>query len=267
MEWTDTVSIFIRSLLFNIGFYLSLVVHILVAIPTFVLPRRALFVVANSWVHTTTWMLRMFCNIHVEYRGCDNIPSGPLMIASKHQSAWETIGFLPLLQQPMYILKRELTWIPFFGWYLLKAKMIPVNRGAGAKTLTRMTEIARRRIREGEGRQLIIFPEGTRRPVGAEPRYKFGVAQVYVDTGVPCVPAALNSGLFWPRRTFLRYPGTLIVEFLEVIPPGLSRDEFLQKVESVVETATARLVEEGRREQARLGVATVAPNMSVKSSA
>ncbi len=258
--------IYLRSLLFNVGFYLSLVIHILIAIPTFVLPRRALFMVANSWVHTTNWMLRVICNIHIEYRGVENLPKGPLMIASKHQSAWETIGFLPLLRQPMYILKRELTWIPFFGWYLWKARMIPVNRGAGAKTLTKMTEIARRRIRDGEGRQLIIFPEGTRRPVGAEPRYKFGVAQVYVDCEVPCVPVALNSGLFWPRRTFLRYPGKLIVEFLEVIPPGLSRDQFLQKIEGVVESATARLVEEGRREQARLGVTPKLPAVSVTHS-
>src|SRR5215831_3538765 len=124
------IVIYVRSLLFNIGFYLSLVIHILVAIPTFVLPRRALFMVANSWVHSTNWMLRVICNIHIEYRGLENIPRGPLMIASKHQSAWETIGFLPLLRQPMYILKRELTWIPFFGWYLWKARMIPVNRGA-----------------------------------------------------------------------------------------------------------------------------------------
>jgi 1-acyl-sn-glycerol-3-phosphate acyltransferase len=113
---------------------------------------------------------------------------------------------------------------------------------------------------------LIIFPEGTRRPVGAEPRYKFGVAQVYVDCEVPCVPVALNSGLFWPRRTFLRYPGKLIVEFLEVIPPGLSRDQFLQKIEGVVESATARLVEEGRREQARLGVTPKLPAVSVTHS-
>src|SRR5215831_20177517 len=129
-EPTGSPVIYVRSLLFNIGFYLSLVIHILVAIPTFVLPRRALFMVANSWVHSTNWMLRVICNIHIEYRGLENIPRGPLMIASKHQSAWETIGFLPLLRQPMYILKRELTWIPFFGWYLWKARMIPVNRGA-----------------------------------------------------------------------------------------------------------------------------------------
>jgi len=157
---------------------------------------------------------------------------------------------LPLFRQPLFILKRELTWLPLFGQMLLKAQMIPVDRGAGARTLSKMTELARERVR-GD-RQLIIFPEGTRRPVGAEPRYKYGVAQVYVDCGVPCLPVALNSGLFWPRRTFMRYPGTIVVEFLDVIPPGLSRDEFLEKAQDVIETASDRLVAEGRRERARL---------------
>jgi 1-acyl-sn-glycerol-3-phosphate acyltransferase len=137
-----------------------------------------------------------------------------------------------------------------FGLFLLKAQMIPVNRGAGVRTMSKMTALARERVRDD--RQLIIFPEGTRRPVGAEPRYKHGVAQVYLDCGVRCLPVALNSGLFWPRRTFMRYPGTIVVEFLDIIPPGLSRDEFLSRASEAIETASAKLVEEGRRERARL---------------
>jgi len=220
------------------------------AIPSFFLPRQVLFNLAKSWSHSMIWMLRVFCNIKVDFRGLEKVPKGPLLVASKHQSAFETIALLPLFREPMFILKRELTWIPLFGLFLLKAQMIPVNRGAGARTMARMTELARERVR-GD-RQLIIFPEGTRRPVGAEPRYKFGVAQVYVDCGVQCLPVALNSGLFWPRRTFLRYPGTIVVEFLDIIPPGLSRDEFLVRASEVIETATAKLVEEGRRERAQL---------------
>jgi 1-acyl-sn-glycerol-3-phosphate acyltransferase len=244
------VSIFIRSLLFNAGFYLSLAVHMLLAIPSFFLPRQVLFTLANSWSHSMRWMLRVFCNINVEYRGVDKIPKGPLLVAAKHQSAFETIGILPKFHQPLFILKRELTWIPLFGLFLLKAQMIPVDRRAGVRALLRMTSLARERVRGG--RQLIIFPEGTRRPVGAEPRYKYGVAQIYVDCGVPCLPVALNSGLFWPRRTFLRYPGTIVVEFLDVIPPGLSRDEFHDRMCEAIEAASARLVEEGRRERSRL---------------
>lgn len=243
-------SIFIRSLVFNIGFYLSLIVHMIVALPSFFLPRQVLFELAKSWARSMNWMLRVICNVRVEYRGVENIPAGPLLIAAKHQSAWETVGLLPLFRQPMYILKRELTWIPLFGLFLLKAQMIPVNRASGARALMRMTGLARERVR-GD-RQLIIFPEGTRRPVGAEPRYKFGVAQIYVDCGVDCLPVALNSGLFWPRRTFLRYPGTIVVEFLPLIPSGLSRDEFQARVSEAIETATGRIVEEGRRERALL---------------
>ncbi|RYE40584.1 MAG: 1-acyl-sn-glycerol-3-phosphate acyltransferase [Hyphomicrobiales bacterium] len=245
-------SIFIRSLVFNVGFYLSLAVHCIVGIPTLLMPKQAIIEIAKSWSRSTTWMLRVICNIHVEYRGMEKMPKGPLIIASKHQSAWETIAFLPLVHAPLFILKRELTWLPFFGWYLLKAKMIPVNRTAGGRALIAMTKLARERI--ADDRQLIIFPEGTRRSVGAEPSYKFGVAQVYVECGVQCLPVALNSGLFWPRRTFLRYPGTVIVEFLDLIPPGLKRDVFLSEVSTAIEDASNRLIAEGRAEQARLGV-------------
>jgi 1-acyl-sn-glycerol-3-phosphate acyltransferase len=244
------LSIYIRSAAFNAGFYLVLLVHMVAALPAFFLPRQVLFNLAKSWSHCMIWMLRVFCNIRVEFRGAHRIPKGPLLVASKHQSAFETIGLLPLFREPMFILKRELTWIPLFGLFLLKAQMIPINRGAGARAMSHMTALARERVR-GD-RQLIIFPEGTRRPVGAEPRYKYGVAQVYVDCGVQCQPVALNSGLFWPRRTFRRYPGTIVVEFLDIIPPGLSRDEFQARAREVIEAATNRLVAEGRRERARL---------------
>lgn len=244
------VSIFLRSLVFNIGFYLSLLIHMIIAIPTFLLPRQAIIEVAKSWSRSMIWMLRVICNIHVDYRGLDKIPKGPLIVASKHQSAWETIALLTLFRQPLFILKRELTWLPLFGLYLLKAQMIPINRSSGVRAMSKMTPLARERVRED--RQLIIFPEGTRRPVGAEPRYKYGVAQIYVDCGVQCLPVALNAGLFWPRRTFLRYPGTIIVEFLDLVPPGLPRDVFLARISEAIETSTAKLVEEGRQEQARL---------------
>jgi 1-acyl-sn-glycerol-3-phosphate acyltransferase len=163
---------------------------------------------------------------------------------------WETFALLQFFDQPLYILKRELKWIPLFGWYLIKSNMIGVNRSAGGRALLNMARRAGEEVRRG--RQLIIFPEGTRTPVDAPPHYKTGIAQVYVDCGVPCLPVALNSGLFWPRRTFMRYPGTLVVEFLDPLPPGLSRREFIARVSTVVEDATNRLVEAARREQAQL---------------
>src|SRR5690349_15967255 len=137
------IAIFIRSAVFNAGFYLALLVHMLLAIPTFFLPRQALFNLAKSWSHCMIWMLRVVCNVKVEFRGRERIPKGPLLVASKHQSAFETIALLPLFREPLFILKRELTWIPLFGLFLLKAQMIPVNRGAGARAMSRMTALAR----------------------------------------------------------------------------------------------------------------------------
>jgi 1-acyl-sn-glycerol-3-phosphate acyltransferase len=244
------VAIFLRSLVFNVLFYGVLVVLIIIALPTLAMPLPALLTVAGWWARTSIFLMRVVCNIKVEFRGADRIPKGPLIVASKHQSMWETFALLPLFERPLFILKRELIWIPVFGLLLLKAEMIAVDRSAGGRALIRMTRRAGEAVRRG--RQLIIFPEGTRTPVGAPPHYKAGVGQVYVDSGVSCLPVALNAGLFWPRRTFMRYPGTLVVEFLDLLPPGLSRDQFLTRAREVIEDATNRIVEAGRAEQAQL---------------
>jgi 1-acyl-sn-glycerol-3-phosphate acyltransferase len=242
--------IFIRSLIFNVAFYILMVVWLIVALPTYALPRRAILGVAKLWARQNIFLMRAICNIRVEYRGLGNIPHGPLVVACKHQSMFETFALIPLFGDPLYILKRELTRIPLFGWYLVKAGMIAVDRKAGARALIRMTRRAVTQV--SAGRQLIVFPEGTRRPIGAAPAYKPGIAQIYTDSGAPCIPVALNSGLFWPRRTFLRYPGTLVVEFLGVVPPGLTRREFVTHITAAIEQATDALIEEGRSEQARL---------------
>jgi 1-acyl-sn-glycerol-3-phosphate acyltransferase len=243
-------SIFVRSLIYNVLFYVMLLLWFIVAIPTFVMPRSALMTLARLWARSNIWLMRIICNTRVEYRGVEKIPEGPLIVASKHQSMWETFALLQFFDQPLFILKRELKWIPVFGLYLIKADMIDVDRSAGGRALLRMARRAGEQVRQG--RQLIIFPEGTRTPVGAPPRYKAGVSQIYIDSRAPCLPVALNSGLFWPRRTFMRYPGTLVVEFLDPLPPGLSRDEFLARILSAIEDATGRLVEAARREQAQL---------------
>jgi 1-acyl-sn-glycerol-3-phosphate acyltransferase len=244
------VSIFLRSLVFNVLFYLVLVFWIIVALPTFALPARAVFTVAGWWAQSSLFLMRTICNIRVEFRGVEKIPKGPLLVASKHQSFWETFALLRFFERPIFILKRQLTWIPVFGQFLVKANMIAIDRTAGAKALLGMTRRARDAVRGGA--QIIIFPEGTRTPPGAPPAYKTGIAQIYVTCGVPCLPIALNSGLFWPRRTFMRYPGTLVVEFLDPLPPGLSRDEFLTRVRTGIEEATDRLVQAGLAEQAQL---------------
>src|ERR1700674_4744331 len=244
------VSIFLRSLVYNVLFYLLLVGWMIIGIPTYAMPRWAIMHIARYWARSSIWLLGVICNIKVEYRGLEKIPNGPLIVASKHQSMWETFALLQFFEQPLFILKRELQWIPLFGWYLIKAKMIGIDRSAGGRALLEMARRAGAAVRHG--RQLIIFPEGTRTPVGAPPQYKTGIAQIYVDCGVSCMPVALNSGLFWPRRTFMRYPGTLVVEFLDPLPPGLSRREFIARVSSVIEDATNRLVATARQEQAQL---------------
>ena len=176
----------LRSAIFNVLFYLNLLVHFLIAIPTLVLPRMAIVRLAQSWGRTNNWLLRAVCGIKVEYRGLEKIPPGALLVASKHQSLWETFALLWVFSDPAFILKRELQWIPFFGWYCWKASMIPVDRGRRGQALADMTE--RARVELGRGRQIVIFPEGTRRPPGAEPSYKFGIVHLYSETGIPLSP-------------------------------------------------------------------------------
>ena len=239
----------IRSVVFNVLFYVNLFVHCVVAIPTLLMPRQAIVAVVRFWGRSNIWLLRQVCDLSVEWRGLDKIPAGPLLVASKHQSLWETFALTALFADPAFILKRELIWIPFFGWYAWKAGMIPVDRGRGSAALAAMT--ARARAELARGRQILIFPEGTRRAPGAQPNYKYGIVHLYEATGATCLPLALNSGLFWPRRSFRRYPGTIVVEVLDPVAPGLGRAEFAARLQQAIEAATARLLEDGLRERAK----------------
>ena len=248
--------VILRSAVFNVLFYLNLLVYFVIAIPTVVMSRLAIVKLATHWGRTNNWLLRVVCGIKLDYRGIEKIPPGALLVAAKHQSTWETFALLWLFADPAFILKRELLWLPFFGWYATKAGMIPVDRGRRGQALTGMTERARAEL--ARGRQIVIFPEGTRRAPGAEPSYKFGIAHLYAETGMPCLPIALNSGLFWPRRSFLRYPGTIVAEVLDPIPPGLSKADFAARLQQDIETATARLIAEGERELAKNGIRSAA---------
>lgn len=234
--------ILVRSIVFNVLFYANTIFWLIVALPTFFMPYWAIVEIAKAWGRVNLVLLRWVAGIDIEVRGAEKIPKGGLLVAAKHQSAWETFVLVTLFDQPLYIVKRELMWIPIFGWLMAKGRMVPVDRSAGSQALVEMAE--RARIEIGRGRQLIIFPEGTRRPAGAEPRYKHGVAHLYAAEGVPCVPIALNSGLFWPRRSILRYPGTVLVEVLDPIPPGLDKEVFFKRLQDDIETATARLIAE-----------------------
>ena len=236
--------ILIRSVAFNLLFYLNTLLYLVVALPTFFMPYRAVIAVARAWGSANLVLLRVVAGIDCEVRGREKIPKGPLIVASKHQSALETFALLPMFDNPLFIVKRELLWIPIFGWLMSKGRMVPVDRGAGSQALAAMT--ARAKLELADNRQLIIFPEGTRRPPGAEPRYKFGVAQLYAAEGVPCVPIALNTGMFWPRRSIRRLPGTVVIEILDPIAPGLDKDVFFKRLQHDIETATARLIAEAK---------------------
>jgi 1-acyl-sn-glycerol-3-phosphate acyltransferase len=178
-------------------------------------------------------------------RGLENVPKGPVMLAGKHQSLWETFAMLPLLDDPAMVLKKELTLIPGYGWINIKAKMIAVERSAGTTALRKMVEDAKAAI--ADDRQVVIMPEGTRRGPDDPPDYKPGAAALYAALGVPCVPFALNSGLFWPRRKFLRHPGVIVISFLPAIPAGLPRKTFQVELERIVEGETKALVTLGRK--------------------
>ena len=238
----------LRSVAYNVLFYLNLVLHIIAALPTLFLPRHAFMTIAKSWGRTSNALLAV-AGISVELRGREKIPPGALLVASKHQSFWEAFTLLTLFDDPAFIVKRELMWIPFFGWLLWKADQVPVDRRAKGGAMAGMLESARKEL--ARGRQIVIFPEGTRTAPGAPPAYRSGLATLYAATGAACLPVALNSGVFWPRRKFLRYPGTIVLEVLDPIPPGLDRQAFSARVEAAIETATARLIAEGERELQR----------------
>jgi 1-acyl-sn-glycerol-3-phosphate acyltransferase len=239
------IALTVRSIAFNTLFYINITVRMLIALPTILLPYSWLLGVLRRYCRSSLFLLRVVCGTDVEWRGREKLPQGAFIVACKHQSVWETFALFALLRDPTYVLKRELMWIPLFGWLATKARMIPIDRGARASALARMTTLARREI--ARSRQIVIFPEGTRRAPDAAPRYLPGIAHLYAETGLSCVPIALNSGLYWPRRSLRRYPGKVLVEVLDPIPPGLARRDFLSRLQKVLEEATARLVAEGRQ--------------------
>lgn len=250
--------LFLRSLLANVVFYVNLSLWLVfAAFPSLLLPRRYLMKVAAGWARSALFLMRITAGTRYEITGLENIPPGGLMVAAKHQSFWETFVLVMLFPDPVFILKRELTWIPFFGWCLIKLKMIPVDRGGKARALAHVARRARVELGQNR-RQLLIFPEGTRRAPGAPPDYKYGVAHLYGDLGVPCVPVALNSGLFWGRRKFLRPPGTIRLEFLPPIAPGLGKAAFHALLQEQIETASDRLLAQGRAELTSIGLGHLA---------
>ncbi len=237
----------LRSLLFALLFYANTTFWVVAGIPTLLLPYPLFMrITVRNWARTSLWIHRIVCGVTLEIRGRENIPQGAVLVAAKHQSAWETLFLVLIFPQPIYVAKRELLFVPLFGWYIWKSQQITIDRGKGAAVVAMLNRKAKQAV--ALGRQLLIFPEGTRRAVDAEPAYKSGVGHLYRELGVKCLPVALNVGLFWPRRTFMKYPGKVIVEFLPPIEPGLRRVEFMPLLEERIEQATNRLVAEARAE-------------------
>ena len=233
----------LRSLVFQVWFWLYTIPMNLIWLPSLVLPRPWIRQGMEWWCELTLWGLRVFAGVRYEVRGTENLPNTACLIASKHQSMWETIAYNVLLKDPAVVIKRELISIPFYGWYVRKQGSIVVDRDAHASALKAMVAPAKARLQAG--RSVVIFPEGTRKRPPDAHDYKPGVAALYSQLGVPCVPVALNSGLFWPRSGPWRKAGTIVVEFLSPIQPGLKRQAFMSELESKIETATAKLVAEG----------------------
>jgi 1-acyl-sn-glycerol-3-phosphate acyltransferase len=236
--------IFARSLIFNIIFYVNLALFLVLGSLFFFTPRKRSIRALQAWARSSIWLLRVICGTKMEVRGAEHIPQGPAIVAGKHHSFWETFAILPLLDDPCFVLKKQLTYIPFFGWFILKFKMIAVDRSAGSAALRDL--IARAKEEVVKPRQIVIMPEGTRRAPDDPPDYKPGAAALYGQLDVPCVPFGLNAGLFWPRRKFLRLPGTIIMEFCPAIPAGLPRKEFQNQLQTAIETTSNKLIAEAR---------------------
>jgi len=209
---------------------------------TLAMPRRAIQVTARFWIHGLMLIARVFCGLGYEVRGRERVPAGAALIAAKHQSAWDTLIFHVLLDDPVFVLKKELFGVPFVGWYLRKSGNISIDRSAGMKALKLMTSEAREAFADGS--QVIVFPEGTRAAPGSRNPYHPGIAALYTAAEMPVVPVALNSGMFWGRRSLHKYAGTITLEFLEPIEPGLDRRAFLGVLEDRIEAASRRLCAE-----------------------
>lgn len=233
----------LRSAAFFLWFVLiSVVVHI-AFLPALVISRRGAVAAARLWCAGILWGLRVIAGLGYEVRG--QIPKTPVLVASKHMTMWDTVALFYLIGDPVFVLKRELMQIPFYGWYARRVGMIAIDRQAGGAALRAMTKAARRAL--AGGLSVVIFPEGTRKKPSASPDYKPGVAALYQRLDVPCIPVALNSGLYWTGPAgLLKKNGRIVLQFLGPIAPGLNRQEFMRTLEARIEQATAQLVSEGR---------------------
>ncbi len=227
-----------RSLIFNVVFFAYHLVLVGTLSLLLAFPRCWAQTATRVWTQGASVLLRGLLDLNFEVLGAP--PKGPCIIVSKHQSAWDTFSFYLMLDDPNYVLKKELTRLPVWGWCALKCGAISVDRSGGGAALKKLVLDVKDRM--VGSRQVVIFPEGTRTPPGTRREYQPGVAAIYARTDAPVVPVALNSGLFWGRRSFRKKPGVITVQFLDPMPRGLKRREFMAELETRMETATDALI-------------------------
>ena len=238
---------YVRSALFAGWMFGSAIVLGLVCLPVMLGPRRAAMWPIRAWARGVFWGLRVLVGARVEVRGRERLPQGgegAYLIAAKHQSMLDTLVAMTLTPRPCIVLKRELMLIPIFGWYAWKSGMIAIDRKGGPGDVRQLLAAARKAL--AEGRQVVIYPEGTRRAPGAEPAYKGGIGLLYKELGVPCTPCATNGGRVWPAHGLLKHPGLAVFEVLAPVPPGAPRRAFMTRLETRVEAASTALLADRR---------------------
>lgn len=232
----------LRSAAFNVAYFLWTGCLGAALLPALLMPRRVNMAIARLWGRGVLALLAALVGLTYEVRGIEHRPTGPAIVALKHQSAWETVVVLLLLPDAAVVYKRELHLVPFFGWFIRRLKMVPVDRGAGGAAIRSLLRRARACV--AEGRIIAVMPEGTRVAPGVRRPYHPGIAALYSDLKLPVVPVALNAGLFWSRRSFVKRPGVITLEFLPPIPPGLDRAVFMAELQARIEAASDRLARE-----------------------
>ncbi len=230
----------IRSYLFYFLLALWTIIMGFFCLPFLILPNKFLRKPINLWIKGLLKLLEISCNITYELKGLENIPNRPVIIASKHQSAFETFIFFLYIKNSIFIHKKQLFLIPIFGQYLQKTKMISIDRSRGTRAMREVLTQSKQKVLDGNS--IVIFPEGTRKNPGDAPEYKTGVAGIYEIAETEVVPVALNSGKYWPKTSFIKSPGNIIMKFLKPIPPNLEKKEFLNKIQSMIEGETKKII-------------------------
>ena len=230
----------LRSTAFNITFYFMTVVMMILGLPLLLVSAQAVRGLARAWSLVSVWLLKRICGVTVEVRGVEHLPAGGFILASKHQSFLDIMLLVPLAPRFVFVMKRELNFVPLFGLFLMRSGMISIDRSKGRAVMATLSRKVDEALRGGL--QLIIFPEGTRRPIGAGPAYKSGIGYIYAASNVACVPVALNSGTVWPRRSFLRPSRRVTVEILPIIESGIPKEIFLETLQATIEDASSRLL-------------------------